>query len=258
MLFCNRAFNLWRSTLVSRSVMLTFGVTWCCSLFQVACLKLLAPFKHAFSYVEILGTFKSEKQFLYAWLVGACTLAKPRNARREAKIILSCVVKENIGFLTVNVSSKVWLTPTTENMNLYSIHSALMLNKTVALAFRISTYSEIKWVSAIPPSSWETLQKKLIHWRSLPAKLTLSLCSISPSLPNQCWLAISRSNMDWKRDNDGEGDILLWALEPVFSVWEAAVSHLVLHAIAVLELGGLRQRGWWHEVTGKNSWTFER
>ena len=67
----------------------------------------------------------------------------------------------------------------------------------------------------------ETPEKNLTNWWSpVLTKLKLILCSISPSPPYQCWLAIIQNNMDWQHGNIGLGGevIIGWALEPVFSV----------------------------------------
>ena len=85
-------------------------------------------------------------------------------------------------------------------------------------------------------NGWETPEKNLTNWRSpVLTKLKLSLCSISPSPPNQCWLAIIHNNMDWQHGNiglGGRGDYCMSSWACIFRI-EAAISQLVLHAIVV-------------------------
>ena len=66
----------------------------------------------------------------------------------------------------------------------------------------------------------ETPEKKLTNsWSPVLTKLQLSLCSSSHSPPTQCWLAIIHHQLKAQQHwVGGRGVIIVWALEPVFSV----------------------------------------
>ena len=127
------------------------------------------------------------------------------------------------------------------NFQLHSGHSSITLTLTLHSSHVTCDTQNYNAVQ----NGWETPEKNLTNWWSpVLTKLKLSLCSISPSPPNQCWLAIIHNNMDWQHGNIGSGggggggraDYCMSSWACIFRI-EAAVSQLVLHAIVVVTAG---------------------